>query len=136
MTDETQVQGGKVRINIPTENYATAKAAGGGQSKHNGDAIATALQAQPVEVVYKVAAEMLGVAVEDLEQKYARLNVGMQRMNLGNRIRGAINKMNKYAESDAGKAENALTGDYYFSQLMEGYPLPAAVEKETAEETV
>ena len=42
-----------------------------------------------VEEVYKLAAKKLGEDEHGLRERYKNLNLGMQRMNLGNRIRAA-----------------------------------------------
>jgi len=39
---------------------------------------------------YKYAAEVLGTTAKELQAKYQHLNAGMQRMNLGNRVRAAF----------------------------------------------
>lgn len=116
---------GKTRITIPTEKYVDAKSATGGKSKHNGDAVATALSGHSIDSVYGIAAEMTGTAVEDLQAKYAHLNVGQQRMNLGNRIRGAVNKM----DADE-KAE--FSGAEYLAQIADGYEKPELPAKKAA----
>jgi nucleoid-associated protein YgaU len=120
-TETEATENGNVKIAIPTDKYVTAKAAGGGTSKHNGDAVATALQGQSLEVVLDLASQILDVPAGELEAKYAHLNVGQQRMNLGNRIRGAVNKMNKIAESEAGQKDGAVSGDSFLAQIAEPY---------------
>lgn len=72
------------------------------------DVVAKALRGDDLEVLYpRVAAwlqlmgrETIGrgskkmeVTEENLRQRYSRLNVGMQRMNLGNILRGALNDL-------------------------------------------
>lgn len=69
----------------------TVKTAGGNTSVDNGDAIAARLRGATLDAVYAGAAEVLEENEADLRAKYAHLNIGMQRMNLGNRIRAAIN---------------------------------------------
>lgn len=114
----------KVKIVIPKDNYVKAKAAGGGQSSHNGDVVASALQGRDIEQVYEIASEMVDVAADELKAKYAHLNIGQARMTLGNRIRGAISKMDKVAEKD----ETAIGGESYLSTIMESYPAPVVEE--------
>jgi hypothetical protein len=53
------------------------------------DEIGVELRGRAIDEVYTVAAERLGTTVDALRSQYGHLNVGMQRMNLGNRIRGA-----------------------------------------------
>lgn len=64
----------------------------GNKSYDNGDNVATLLRGSDLETVYAIGARELGVTVTELKAKYAHLNPGQQRMNVGNRIRGAINK--------------------------------------------
>ena len=76
-----------IRANI--EKYQRAKAASGAMSQHNGDVVAQTLAGLPLESVLAIANKMTST---DLSAKYTHLNVGQQRMNLGNRIRGAARK--------------------------------------------
>jgi hypothetical protein len=71
------------------------KTAGGNTSVHNGDDVAKKLVGKPLDEVYEIAAKVLvkadpDVTVGKLKKQYAHLNFGMQRMNLGNRMRGVI----------------------------------------------
>lgn len=56
-----------------------------------GDKVATMLRGKSLDDVYRIASEKTGVTQKELREKYVNLNPGMQRMNLGNRIRGALN---------------------------------------------
>ena len=67
----------------------------GNKSLDNGDAIAQSLRGATLEDAYAIAAETLKIEVADLKKKYGHLNPGQQRMNLGNRIRGAIARSNR-----------------------------------------
>jgi membrane protein involved in colicin uptake len=67
------------------------KTSGGNVSVDNGDELAAKLRGKDLSEVYKAAAKALGETEKDLIAKYGHLNVGMQRMNLGNRIRAALN---------------------------------------------
>lgn len=91
----------KTIIRANTEKYQRAKAASGAVSQHNGDVVAQTLAGMPLESVLAIANKMTSV---DLSAKYTHLNLGQQRMNLGNRIRGAVAKINKSIQ----KAEEAL----------------------------
>lgn len=53
------------------------------------DATADALRGLDLEGVYLVASQTLGIPVESLKKMYGHLNPGMQRMNMGNRMRKA-----------------------------------------------
>lgn len=70
-------------------NYKTSIAASGRKSLNNGDPVATALEYIDLEDLYDAVAELFEV---DLRVRYERLNLGSQRMNLGNRIRSAYKK--------------------------------------------
>jgi hypothetical protein len=76
--------GGKA-VNL--ENYEKVKAPGGGTSYHNGDAVAEKLAGKTLDEVYAFAAKILKEDEKALRAKYKHLNVGMQRMSLGNRCR-------------------------------------------------
>ena len=65
------------------------KTAGGHISVHCGDAVASKLLGKDLDQVYVIAAKALKEDEKALRKQYAHLNRGMQRMNLGNRMRGA-----------------------------------------------
>jgi hypothetical protein len=67
--------------------YQAYKRADGKTSLDNGDGVASTLRAVALEQVYKITAKEVGESVEALKAKYGHLNPGMQRMNLGNRLR-------------------------------------------------
>lgn len=54
------------------------------------DEVATMLRAKSIDQVYKLCARHTGTPEAELRGKYWHLNLGMQRMNLGNRIRAAM----------------------------------------------
>lgn len=66
--------------------------ASGNKSLDNGDAVALLLRGADLDTVYKIGAKELGVDEQELRKKYAHLNAGQQRMNVGNRVRAAIRK--------------------------------------------
>lgn len=55
-----------------------------------GDEVAAKLRAMTIDEVYAFAAKLVDVKPNALKAKYEGLNVGMQRMNLGNMIRKAL----------------------------------------------
>lgn len=72
------------------------KTPSGNTSVHCNDDVAKKLVGKSLDDVYAMAAKVLvkvdpDVTVKSLVAKYKHLNVGMQRMNLGNRIRGVVN---------------------------------------------
>lgn len=81
------------------ETYERVKTAAGSVSFDNGDKVARTLRGLDLDAAYDAVARALrdsgdfdsiAAAEEMLRAKYKRLNPGMQRMNLGNRLRGAI----------------------------------------------
>jgi hypothetical protein len=53
----------------------------------NGDGVAQVLRCLALEFVYKAVAKEVQESVESLRARYGHLNAGMQRMNLGNKLR-------------------------------------------------
>jgi len=70
---------------VATTDYAGAK------TRISGDPLSTALTVLSPEETMTLAETLLGLGDDFLHGKYASLNRGSQRMNAGNRIRGAIN---------------------------------------------
>jgi hypothetical protein len=67
--------------------YVAVKSAGGNSSLDCGDDLAEKLRGMELDEVYALAAKKLDMPEKVLRQRYAKLNIGMQRMNLGNRMR-------------------------------------------------
>jgi hypothetical protein len=65
------------------------KSVGGHATMDNGDDVARQLRGAELDDVYAAAAKLLGETQTALRTKYKHLNPGMQRMNLGNRMRAA-----------------------------------------------
>lgn len=72
--------------------YMPSVAASGKKSLHNGDPVAKALEYRELEWLYNATADLMQVPVAELKLRYAHLNPGSQRMNLGNRIRAAYRR--------------------------------------------
>lgn len=72
---------------VDISEYQKSKAPGGGTSYNNGDAVADLLSGKDLDACYKISAQKLKLDEKDLRKQYSHLNVGMQRMNLGNRLR-------------------------------------------------
>lgn len=66
------------------------KTAGGNVSIHNGDKVAVMLLGKSLDEVYVIATKTLKEDEAGLRAKYAHLNVGQQRMCLGNRMRPVV----------------------------------------------
>src|SRR6478609_1037840 len=88
----------KPTINADRSKYTVSRNAAGKKSLHNGDAVAVALDGFDLDTTRKIAAEVSGVEVKTLADKYAHLNGGQNRMNLGNVVRGAVRRMEKEKE--------------------------------------
>lgn len=71
-------------------NYEKSTSAGGHTSYDNGDDLAAKLRGKTLDEVYAYAAKTLKVDEKTLRAQYKKLNPGMQRMNLGNRLRKAL----------------------------------------------
>lgn len=72
--------------------YVPSVAASGKKSLHNGDPVAQALEYRDLENLYNLASMLLAMDYSELKARYAHLNLGSQRMNLGNRIRAAYRR--------------------------------------------
>ena len=145
-------------VKVDRDKYQTAKTASGGKSLNNGDVVATALEGIFTDETYEVAGKLLTfpltvskVKIESLDAlkgAYDHLNDGMQRMNLGNRIRGAIAQIDKanvkaletakkgdkdgaVNEKAVDKAENAKSGEEKFLAILS--PFTKARTKREAE---
>ncbi len=74
------------------ENMRKLTSSNGNLSYDCGDQLARRLEGKSLQEVYDIASAELGISQADLMKKYEHLNAGMQRMNLGNRIRAAASK--------------------------------------------
>jgi hypothetical protein len=130
---QTESVPAKTRIAANTEKYQKAKSASGSVSLNNGDRVATAMSGLTLDEAYELAAEVSATDIDDLRAKYAHLNIGQQRMNLGNRIRGVLNKLDKayYAAKDVGTEPESVSGTVYIEQLAA--PFREKVEAREAE---
>lgn len=70
--------------------YEAVKSAEGNSSLDCGDPVAEKLRGKPLDDIYGQAAKTLGESERSLRKRYSHLNAGMQRMNLGNRLRAAV----------------------------------------------
>lgn len=76
---------------VDLTEYQTVVSAGGNSSLDNGDEVAKLLRGKSLDEVYTIVAKHTEEAEKQLRSNYKHLNVGMQRMNLGNKLRGALN---------------------------------------------
>ena len=97
--DEAVAEDGQTRLEFKKlPEYVPGVSGSGKRTKNNGDEVAVALNGMTLDEVTQLASR-LKVEFPD----YSHLNIGMQRMNIGNKIRGAVNKANK-AEEGTGSA--------------------------------
>lgn len=98
------------------------------------DEVAQALRGADIDTVYAQAAEALEIAEADLRNQYGHLNIGMQRMNLGNRIRGAAAAKAKAAEKAAAAQARAEQAAARKEEKAKAAEEKAAAAKAKAEE--
>lgn len=101
---------GKTVIRPDTESYVAGVSGSGKKTQHCGDEVAAALNGLPLTAVAAIAVSLTGTP--DLAFKYDHLNIGQQRMNLGNRIRGVVKAKEKEAAGSGIRALNAATAKY------------------------
>ena len=77
-------------VKIDRSKYSASRSASGTKSLSNGDEVAAALEGLTNENLFSIGESLLG---EDFRSKYAELNTGMQRMNMGNRIRNKVKQI-------------------------------------------
>ena len=91
-----EAQMGKIRRCVNTtydpSHYVKVKSKSGHATLHNGDPVAQKLATMDLDDIYSYAATILKMPKQELIDKYEHLNVGMRRMNIGNRIRAALKK--------------------------------------------
>ena len=81
------------KLRAAREHYELSVSASGSKSYHNGDTVAAFFEAQPAEVAMELADEFTPLPDGDTHaNRYANLNIGSQRMNSGNKLRGAIRR--------------------------------------------
>lgn len=75
---------------VDLTRYEVVVSAGGNSSLDNGDEVAQLLRGKSLDEVYKIAAKHTETPEVQLRKNYEHLNVGMQRMNLGNKLRAVL----------------------------------------------
>lgn len=66
------------------------KTTGGNPSVDCDDKVAVLLRGKSLDDAYKLCASKTDTPEKDLRARYKHLNVGMQRMNLGNKLRAVV----------------------------------------------
>ena len=91
--DINERKNGKVDpLYLPQYTAYTTELADGSKKRSidKGDDVALALRKLTLDAVYSTAASSTGISQRGLRDRFAHLNPGMQRMNLGNMIRKAL----------------------------------------------
>ena len=91
--DINERKNGKVDpLYLPQYTTYTTELADGSKKRSidKGDDVALALRKLTLDAVYSTAASSTGISQRGLRDRFAHLNPGMQRMNLGNMIRKAL----------------------------------------------
>ena len=115
---ELAAETNKTQVVADRSNYKETRSASGAKSLNNGDPIAEGLDGMTIHELFNVGQKVCG---EDFKPKYAHLNVGMQRMNVGNRIRGAVTKLNKAgAKPVEGETADPEAGTNLFNKAICG----------------
>ena len=78
---------GKTLVDLRCFKYSGKRTVSGRKCFDVGDSVAQLLRGEDIEDVYCIVAERIGMPVDYLKERYGHLNVGMQRMTLGNRLR-------------------------------------------------
>lgn len=78
--------------------YESSVSYSGVKSLNNGDDVAHFLDGMSPTEVLQAAERILGFEDGELQEKYAHLNAGQQRMNGGNRIRAALKRQDITAD--------------------------------------
>ena len=95
-SDEVEVEHPLAKIR--KYKYEVCLSASGKKSKDNADEVAIMLRGKTLDEVYEIAESWLIISAEELKARYAHLNAGQQRMNVGNRLRSCIKKSKADAE--------------------------------------
>lgn len=72
------------------KKYQSVKSAKGNASYDNGDHVAKMLRGKTLDDAYAIVAKATKEAESGLKKRFKHLNLGMQRMNLGNVLRAAL----------------------------------------------
>lgn len=85
-------------LNKYRKGYQSCVAASGRKSLNNGDDVALFLDGMTNVEVLQAAERILGFEDGELQERYAHLNTGAQRMNGGNLLRGALKRLDITAD--------------------------------------
>ena len=143
-TAATKKDDDAVVIKPDLERYKSGQSASGKRTQHTGDDVANTLNAMTLQETAEAGAAILGTDAKALIDQYATtksgkpMNQGMKRMNIGNRIRAAVARLEK-DERGAGtaaltkaSAKQVKARDSRISKLAEEAKKAAAAKKEAA----
>lgn len=103
---KTDDDGRLVKPDLTRYEVSDVKTASGRKAIDIADGVAKQLRGLDLADTYRAASEATGETQKALKERYEHLNPGMQRMNLGNLIRGAASKAAREAEkAKAAKAK-------------------------------
>lgn len=103
---KTDDDGRLVKPDLTRYEVSDVKTASGRKAIDIADGVAKQLRGLDLADTYRAASDATGESMAALHRKYDHLNPGMQRMNLGNLIRGAASKAAREAEkAKAAKAK-------------------------------
>lgn len=110
LAQDPQAKGMASTLATYRTKYVPSVAKSGKKSLHCGDSVAEALQYRELDELYAIAGQILeGWTAETLQAKYEHLNLGSQRMNVGNRIRAAFKRgeeaVVQWVEDNVGESE-------------------------------
>jgi len=92
---EKYVKVGNSRSLISNYYVSDTRTSSGRRTIDCNDKIAELLRGKSIDEVYQIVSNTLNITVNELMSRYSKLNVGMQRMALGNCLRGHYNKQAK-----------------------------------------
>ena len=99
--DPSQPRMHKIRgVEHNVSHYVRVLTTNGNGSLDCGDQLAKSLRNVDLGDLYSQAEKTLGVSVQSLVERYSKLNAGMQRMNLGNRLRAHDKRLEATGEEE------------------------------------
>jgi len=109
---QAQTEDHEPLVKVDRTKYQKGRSPAGKTSLNNGDDVAQTLEGLSAEDIYAITEKLKGFyptkakgktaeSVDELRELYKPLNIGMQRMNLGNKIRTWVRKR----DEEVAKAE-------------------------------
>lgn len=101
--DSAATQGVVLKPDLSRYEVGLAKTVSGRRTVDINDNVAASMRGASIQEAYEIASKILNQPVPDLLGEYKHLNLGMQRMNLGNRCRAALLNREKARTAKNGK---------------------------------